>query len=112
VSLYDRAKEALEVAGLTVKRYGEHVGKATVSYIAIYDGGIIPKSRATGYRIIGVAAYAPLGKREEIEPMLTTADAAIRGIKMRSRGSPSAEGFDDAFKAHFQTIEYVAPCAM
>jgi hypothetical protein len=112
VTLYDRAKTALVGAGLTVERYGEHVGQAYTSYVAIYDGGVIPKSRATGYRIIGVAAYAPRGKREEIEPMLVAAGAALKAIKMTSRGSPSAEGFDDAFKAHFQTIEYVAPCAM
>lgn len=112
MTLYDRAKAALEATGLTVERYGEHVGKVTASYIAIYDGGVIPRSRATGHRIIGVAAYAPHGKREEIEPMLAAADAALREIKMIPRGSPGAEGFDDAFKAHFQTIEYVVPCAM
>ena len=112
MTLYDRAKTALEAAGLTVARYGERTGKVTASFVAIYDGGSMPKNKVAGYKVIGVAAYAPHGKREEIDPLLKTASAALMGIQMKPRGSPGAEGFDDAFKAHVQTIEYIAPCAL
>lgn len=112
MTLYDRAKQALENAGLTVERYGERVGKVTAPFVAIYDGGLISASRATGYQIIGVAAYAPIGHRDAIGPMLRDASAALAGIRMRPRGSPGAEGVDDNFKAHLQTIEYIAPCAL
>lgn len=112
MTLFDRAYSALAGAGLPVYHAAEKTGQCRAAYLVVYDGGMIPASRATGYRVIGVAAFAPIGKRDEIEPMLRAADAALKPLKLRPRGSPGAEGIDDAFRAHTQSTEYMAPCAL
>lgn len=112
MALCDKAISAIKAAGLPVYRPGEKVGTCKESYIVVYDGGEIPITRVNGYRIVGVAAFAPIGRREEIEPMLKAADTALAGLRLRPRGSPAAEGIDDKYKAHTQSIEYMALCAL
>ena len=112
MALYDKALNARRTAGLDAYKPGEKVGKCTAPYVVAYDGGAIPQSRATGYRVIGVSAFVPLGQRPELDGLLRTAADALAGMGMRPRGSPGTEQVDDAFKAHVQTIEYTAPCAL
>jgi hypothetical protein len=112
VTLFDRAYNALAGAGLPVYRGAEKIGPCKSTYLVVYDGGMIPASKATGYRVIGVAAFAPIGKREEIEAALRAADVALAPLKMRPRGSRSAEGIDKEYKAPTQSTEYMAPCAL
>jgi len=112
MNLYEKALQSLKAAGLDATRPGEKVGRCSAPYVVAYDGGTQPISRATGYRVIGVMGLVPLGRRVELDPLLRTAGTALAELGMRPRGSPAGEAIDDAFRAHTQSIEYVAPCAL
>lgn len=112
MTLYEKALAAVAAAGLDAAKPGEKIGPCKSPYVVVYNGGVIQASRVTGYRVIGAVAFVPLGRRTELDEMLQSAAAALAGIGMRPRGSPSAEGIDEAFKAHTLSTEYIAPCAL
>lgn len=111
-TLYDRALAAVKAVIPETCKPGDKIGQCKAAYVVVYDGGMIPVSRATGYRVIGVSALVPKARHDELGPLLKTASAALATMGLKPRGSPGAEGVDPDYGACVQNIEYIAPCAL
>jgi hypothetical protein len=108
----ERARQALAGAGIPVYRPGEAVGPCRQAYLVVFDGGLAPRTRATAERIVGVIAFVPLGRQAELEPLIREAAQKLAGIGLKPRGSAGPEAIDEGFKAHAQTMEFGALCAL
>lgn len=112
MSPVERARCALSGAGYTVYRPGEAQGTCRGAYLVVFDGGTAASSGGGMKRAVGVTACAPLGQSDALFDMLSGATAALAPLGMKPRGAAGPEGVDEAFRAHTQTIEFVALCAM
>ena len=112
MSPVDRARQALTGAGFQVYRPAEAIGPCTQPYLLVYDAGLTPVNRALGSRAVGVAAYVPLGRQAQLAPTLCAAQNALAAAGLRPRGSLQGEGVDETFRAHTQSIELTALCAL
>lgn len=112
MSPVERARQALLDAGYVVYRPGEALGVCRAVYLVVFDGGTAGTIGAGVKRAVGVMACAPLGQSNALFGMLSGAAAALAPLKMKPRGAAGPESVDEAFRAHTQTIEFVALCAM
>lgn len=108
----ERARRALSDAGFSVFRPGEAMGPCKEAYLVVFDGGLTPAGRSGVQRAVGVAAYAPLGRQQELFPMLNAASAALNAEGLKPRGGLQPEAIDEAFRAHTQSAEFTALCAV
>ena len=112
MSPVERARRALSDAGYAVYRPGEALGPCRAAYLVVFDGGTAGAAGGGVKRAVGVMACAPLGQPAALFGMLTGAAAALAPLGMKPRGAAGPENVDEAFRAHTQTIEFVALCAM
>ncbi len=112
MSPLNRAHQALSDAGLSAYRPGEAAGPCKAAYLVVYDAGLTPLLKGQALRAVGVAAFAPLGQQEALAAMLSAASEALRALGLRPRGAAGPEGIDEAFRAHTQSLEFTALCAM
>jgi hypothetical protein len=112
MSPLERAIQALEGAEFPVYRPGEAVGPCKKAYLVVYDGGLSPRTRATAERLVGVGAYVPLGRQAELEQVLRKAARRLTAAGLKPRGAAGPEAIDEGFKAHTQTMEFAALCAL
>ena len=109
--LSERARRALSRVGFTVTRPGEALGVCKAPYLVVFDGGTTPLNRAGALSTVGVAAYVPLGRQGELEPMLLHVRAALENEGLTASGVAQPEAVDEAFRAHTQTMEFSVLCA-
>jgi hypothetical protein len=112
MSPLERARQALQNAGLSVYRPGEAAGPCKAAYLVVYDAGWTPLQKGQALRAVGVAAFAPLGQQQVLAPMLSAASGALRARGLAPRGAAGPEGIDEGFRAHTQSLEFTALCAM
>ena len=112
MSPVERARGALLGAGYAVYRPGEALGPCRDAYLVVFDGGTAGAAGGGVKRAVGVTACAPLGQSDALFDMLSGATAALAPLGMKPRGAAGPEGVDESFRAHTQTIEFVALCAM
>jgi len=112
MSPLERAFQALAGASIPAYRPGEAVGPCRRTYLVVFDGGLAPRTRATAERLVGVSAYVPLGRQAELEPALHEAALRLAAVGLKPRGSAGPEAIDEGFKAHTQSMEFAALCAL
>jgi len=112
MNLIDKAEAALKAAGLDVARPGQRTGLCKAPYAIVYDGGMEPVNRVAARRVVGVMLLVPLDRRDQLDPLVRTAQTALTALKLKPRGTPQGEALDEAFRARTQTIEYTALCAL
>jgi len=112
VNPVERARQALLGAGFTVCRPGEALGPCKAKYLVVYDAGLTAKNKALAERVVGLVACVPLGRHEELGPMLREASAHLAEEGLSPRGSAGPEAVDEGFRAHTQAVEFTALCAL
>jgi len=108
----ERARQRLLSAGFTVCRPGEALGPCKAGYLVVYDGGQAPRTRAAFEQAVGVLACQPLGRQALLAPMLRQAQAVLIEAGLKPRGAPGPEAIDEGFRAHTQSMEFTALCAL
>ena len=112
MSPVERVRQILKGAGFTVYRPGEALGPCKDGYLVVYDAGLTARNRVAAERAVGVIACQPLGRHEALDPMLNKARALLIEAGLKPRGSAGPEAIDEGFRAHTQSLEFTALCAM
>lgn len=100
----------LENAGFEVYPPGTKVGDCTSEYIVVKNDG---SARHTGIStdddFYAVMCYVPKNKYSALEPMVQKVKREMKGLEpmIVPYGSQTPSYYDDSFKAHMVSIEYV-----
>lgn len=100
----------LENAGFEVYPPGIKVGDCTAEYIVVKnDGSSRHSSLSTDMDLYSIMCYVPKKKYSALEPMVQKVKKAMKELEpmVVPYGMQTPSYFDDSFKAHMISIEYV-----
>ena len=100
----------LENAGFEVYPPGIKVGDCTREYVVIKnDGSTRHPSLSTDMDLYSVMCFVPKNKYSTLEPLVQKVKKAMKGIETMiiPYGMQTPSYYDDSYKAHMISIEYV-----
>ena len=100
----------LENAGFEVYPPGIKVGDCTREYVVIKnDGSTRHPSLSTDMDLYSVMCFVPKNKYSTLEPLVQKVKKAMKGLEpmIIPYGTQTPSYYDDSYKAHMISIEYV-----
>ena len=100
----------LEHAGFEVYPPGLKVGDCTHEYVVIKnDGSTRHPSLSTDMDLYSVMCFVPKNKYSTLEPLVQKVKKAMKGLEpmIIPYGTQTPSYYDDSYKAHMISIEYV-----
>ena len=100
----------LENAGFEVYPPGIKVGDCTREYVVIKnDGSTRHPSLSTDMDLYSVMCFVPKNKYSTLEPLVQKVKKAMKGLEpmIIPYGMQTPSYYDDSYKAHMISIEYV-----
>ena len=100
----------LENAGFEVYPPGIKVGDCTREYVVIKnDGSTRHPSLSTDMDLYSVMCFVPKNKYSTFEPLVQNVKKAMKGLEpmIIPYGMQTPSYYDDSYKAHMISIEYV-----
>ena len=100
----------LENAGFEVYPPGIKVGDCTREYVVVKnDGSTRHPSLSTDMDLYSVMCFVPKNKYSTLEPLVQKVKKAMKGLEpmIIPYGTQTPSYYDDSYKAHMISIEYV-----
>ena len=100
----------LENAGFEVYPPGIKVGDCTREYVVVKnDGSTRHPSLSTDMDLYSVMCFVPKNKYSTLEPLVQKVKKAMKGLEpmIVPYGMQTPSYYDDSYKAHMISIEYV-----
>lgn len=100
----------LKNAGYDVYSPGTKLGECTSEYLVVKNNGSTRHSQySTDQDFYSVMCYVPKQKYSDLEALVQRVKATMKDLMpmVRPYGTQSASYYDDTYKAHMVSIEYV-----